>query len=107
MGVPVPHLAHLLPQPHGLDLCCYLGLRGEHLKVGPEIWSQRSELGGWFEEAGPSGGDGVLGGALSGPAVGGGHLRHLLESYPGARSEAENAGCPALSSARRGGRHQS
>lgn len=62
---------------------------------------------GWFGEASPSGGACEPDDALSGPAGDGDHLRHFLESYPGAKSVAESVDCPALSSARRRGRYES
>lgn len=96
MEEPAPHPALLLPHPHRLDLCCRPGPQREQ-KVWPGIWSQGPEPEYSFEEAGPNDGACEPDDELSGHAGDGGHRKYLLESYPGARSEAENVGSPAQS----------
>lgn len=64
-------------------------------------------MGGWFEEVGFSGGDGVLGGVRSGFVGDGGYLRYFRELYFGVRFVVENVGCLVLSFVRRGGRYYS
>lgn len=96
MEEPAPHPAPLLLPPHRLDLCYRPGPQREQ-KVWPGIWSQGPELEYWFEEAGPNDGACEPADELSGRAGDDGPLKYLPESYPGARSEAENVGSPARS----------